>query len=85
MIYALWYGGPSYSHSYIDTDVETFTSLSAARQELQRRENGGDPYYPAVEQSEMTVWKTDPRGDQDAYPDYLLTIGPRGGVRTESL
>ena len=31
----------------------------------------------------MTLWHHDPRGDSDPYPDRILTIGPRGGIRQE--
>lgn len=46
-------------------------------------------YCPCVENSSMTLWfGLEPDEDgrysaQDAYPDRILTIGPRGGVRAE--
>lgn len=37
MIYALWWGGCSYSHGDMDTDLEVFTSVTAAGTALQDR------------------------------------------------
>lgn len=43
-------------------------------------------YVPAVDESStMDIYKYDPReSDGDAYPDFQLSFGPRGGVRRES-
>lgn len=97
-IYAMWHGGPSYAHGYIDSDVETFPTLAAARDALISRERSGywfqqdfafltrpaeSKFTPCVESSSMTIWLADPTRNPDPYPDRILSIGPRGGIRME--
>ena len=78
-VYALWYGGPSYGAPEI-VDREEFKSLASARRAYESRAEF-DPYYPCVEESEMQIFKSDPAKSTDPYPDLVLTMGPRGGVR----
>ena len=83
-VWGMWHGGSSYAVGSVDEDTEEFSSLQAAKDALYDREKRFDPYYPCVEDSEMQVFFSDPRGNSDPYPDRILTIGPRGGVRAES-
>lgn len=87
MYWGLWYGGPSYAPSYHD-EAEAFPSLRAAADEHWRRECGSDPYYPTVTDSETWLYGPFPAGTPREsvsfdYPDRIITIGPRGGVRVE--
>lgn len=83
-VWVTWHGGPSYSVPEIPRDVETFASLADAKDMHWRRQDG-DPYYPCVTESETWVYFYDPTGDdvRDPYPDRIITMGPRGGVRVE--
>jgi hypothetical protein len=81
--YMLWYGGGSYATPRY-RDLEAFPTFREAKETFQDRETGFDPYYPCVEQSEAWVWfKHKPEDTGDLYPDAVLTLGPRGGVRVE--
>lgn len=89
-VYGNWYGGPSYSTPYTDTDLEVFDSLEAAKDALvERYESGGfrkvffdyvnkdaeDTECPAVsESSEMWIWYTNPTRERDAYPDAVIRL-----------
>jgi hypothetical protein len=81
-VWALWHGGTNYSLGYVDDDIEVFDSLQAAKDTLYNREECSDPYYPCVEESSMYVYFSDPRGLADPYPDRILIIGSRGGIRS---
>ena len=82
-VYAVWYGGPSYSAPYVQDHTEEFDSIQEAKDTFWRRADF-DPYYPCVEDSEMQLFFYDPRDNTvDPYPDRILTMGPRGGVRME--
>lgn len=88
MIYALWYGGASYSPGEISRDLEVFETIEDAAIEADNRRKCGDWYAcdfryadgrveqskcPAVgDDSEMQVWYIDPREDRDPYPDRLI-------------
>ena len=95
-VFALWYGGYNYSHGYISDHLEEFPSLSAAKEAFRERfyTNSFMPHTfryvsgheelaaPNTDAScSMTIWRYDPRGVMDPYPDVMLTIGPRGGVQ----
>lgn len=80
-VWILWHGGPSYVVGTVDEDVETFDSLRDAKRAFSYRAERRDPYYPCVEDSSALVWRTDPRGKRDPYPDLELVMGPRGGVQ----
>lgn len=98
IVFGLWHGGSSYALGEIDTDLERFPSLASAQRALQERSesNGarsclfryidrGDTreYCPVVEGSSMLVYLSDPREVREPYPDFLLSIGPRGGIKKE--
>ena len=78
--YMLWYGGPSYAVGGWD-DIERFSSIKAARDAFWSRADF-DPYYPCVENPEAWIWyRALPPQNGDLYPDAVMTMGPRGGVR----
>lgn len=92
--FGLWHGGPNYGSPWLDTDLEVFDSIDAARQALRSRDSGWlDATYadgrtdstrtPGVEDSSIALYFHDPREDRDPYPDLMLTFGPRGGVKVE--
>ncbi|SRR6266581_3216933 len=99
MIYALWHGGSSYSVGELERDLETFPSIRVAGWALRTRANNGGwmpqgftyadgrtvrALTPCADEGcEVTVYLSDPRGSHDPYPDYILTIGPRGGIKRE--
>ena len=75
----LWYGGSNYAAPDPERDAEGFASIRAAARTLQAREDH-DPYRPCVENSEIHLY----RGEySEGGPDYVLTLGPRGGVCVE--
>lgn len=80
IVQALWFGGSNYALPEVE-DVERFSSLAAACQAFRARTH--DPYYPCVcvgsTQMQIFIGTDNPL----TYPDYILTIGPRGGVRKE--
>lgn len=93
-VYAVWHGGPNYSGPSIPEHVERFPSKTAARDALLYRAQNGrlcvfdyvnEPLTvsdtPDVSGSEMHVFLAKPNGERNPYPDYVLTIGPCGGVR----
>jgi hypothetical protein len=97
-VWATWHGGDSYSVGIIEDNLEVFDSLEAAKEALVSREAHGDwmrqtfryadgrvahVYCPGVDNSELFVYFGDPRGDCDPYPDRIISIGPRGGVRVQ--
>ncbi len=78
-----WHGGSNYA--CFDTsnpkDAEEFGSLSAAKRSFESRADF-DPYYPCVESPEAWLCKGSAESNLGAeYPDYVLTLGPRGGVQ----
>lgn len=78
-VFALWFGGPNYISPDM-CDAEEFPSIKAAELELQRREQGGDPSYPCVSESEMWLYAVNPNSQDDPYPNWTVTLGPRGGI-----
>jgi hypothetical protein len=77
--YMLWHGGCNYSAPTVD-DLEIFDSLSDAMRAFRARADF-DPYYPCIENPEAWLFFAQP--ENDLYPDRVLTLGPRGGVRVE--
>ena len=74
-----WCGGNSYAPP-TDNDGEQFRTLAQCKEEFWHRFDG-DRYYPGVDES---CWAWIVVGDtQENGPDYVLSIGPRGGVRLE--
>lgn len=97
-IYAAWWGGPSYAMPHVqsmqaptdgptpgsDTDVETFSSIASAKLHFELRYANANGQTPNVtDDSEMHLWFYDPRWEKDPYPDRIIKVGPRGGVRVE--
>ena len=80
----LWYGGSSYAPS-LPEDAETFPSIIAAMDEFSSRFS--DPYFPCVyadtpEMGGPSAWCF--YGDDvGEYPDFIISCGPRGGVRRD--
>ena len=80
-----WHGGPSYAvfDTHNPEDAEEFASLRDARNAFWRRADF-DRYYPCVDSPEAWILKGPAGSNIGAeYPDFLLTLGPRGGVRCE--
>lgn len=85
--YMLWFGGPNYSPGTISEDLEEFDTLAACKRAFEARP--GDSYYPCVsdegpeeEGPEGWLWfRQPPFPDEDAYPEAIISFGPRGGVR----
>lgn len=74
----LWYGGSSYATPSAE-DAEHFRSLKAAKRVFAARADH-EPGFPCVEGSEASIYFGDEVTD---YPDRLLTLGKRGGIRVE--
>jgi len=89
IVYALWHGGASYAPGSIETDLETFDSLAAAKDAFASRA-GFDPYYPCVSEDtaedggpSMWIFLAEP-DSRDPYPDRIIEFGPRGGVQVQN-
>lgn len=85
-VYAVFSGGVNYSTGsvYNAEDVEVFASLKSAGDTLWSRRAGRDSYYPNVDDTaQMSVYFADPRPTGQEYPDRVITVGPRGGIRVE--
>lgn len=80
-VWFLWFGGGgNYAPGYVETDVETTTSLDEVRRICRNRYNNVDGSTPCVgDDSQAWVWFSDPRDMADPYPDRIVTRGPRGG------
>ena len=80
-VQALWFGGSNYAFPTQD-DIEEFASIAVARRAFEHRASHTDRYYPCVEeaQTEMHLYFHE---YTENGPDRILTIDPRGGVRTE--
>jgi hypothetical protein len=73
--------GPAYPEH-----AEQFPSLEAAGYALRDRVSGREYSFPCVDSdARLSVFFSDPRlsEDGDIYPDRIITIGPRGGIRVE--
>ena len=78
-----WHGGSNYAcfDTHDPKDAEEFDSLSAAKRSFESRADF-DPYYPCVESPEAWIFNGSAESNLGAeYPDYVLTLGPRGGVQ----
>lgn len=96
-LYGLWHGGSGYSAPE-DSDLEAFTSIADARDKLINRYRYGywqrsrfdfverpvaDVLTPCVgDDTSILLY-----GSRDSldYPGWRLSLGSRGGVRTERL
>lgn len=90
-VYARWYGGSSYAHSYRE-DTEAFPSIQAAKDALHERlhdSNWRRMTFVNVYRDEVTTWC--PVVDDTSYLDLYaspdsdemfarLEFGPRGGI-----
>jgi hypothetical protein len=77
-----WHGGSNYAcfDTHNPKDAEEFNSIGEARRVFESRADF-DPYYPCVESPEAWLCKGSAKSNLGAeYPDYVLSIGPRGGV-----
>ena len=88
-----WHGGSSYrpSDPHNPADGEIFASIKEAKASFASRP--GDSYYPCVsdeneENGGPSAWlflSDNPEEiaaqRPDPYPDYVMSFGPRGGVR----
>lgn len=80
-VWALFHYGYSYAAPYVD-EAEAFDSLAACRDAFAYRLSGRDSYYPCTDESATaSVYFADPRESHDPYPDRVLTVGPRGGIK----
>ena len=85
--YAVFYGGGSYSHPYAD-EAEEFQSLAAVKRRYADALRGLDRRYPCVDENAcVTVWFYDPTADdvRDPYPDAMICVGKRDGLRLQRL
>lgn len=96
-VWAYWTGGSSYANWEIDKDLETFRSLTAAKNAFEDRWSHGYSFsmkceyvnrpaesnlMPCVdENSYMWVYFADPTGKEDQYPDRIIEFGPKGGIQ----
>lgn len=82
------FGGSSYAApSFDDKPDFTFASLAEARRAMDRVPH--DPCFPCVSDippddggPEMYLFRV---GNDSDMPDFMLTFGPRGGVKVERL
>lgn len=89
----LWHGGPNYSAPYAKDHAEPFASLADAVEAHRDRYNNRDGRTPCVSEDSETFLYRVPRGwsvadtvreiERDGYPDRIIKIGPRGGIRVE--
>ncbi|MDQ8703278.1 hypothetical protein RCO28_12380 [Streptomyces sp. LHD-70] len=96
LIQAVWHGGHNYSHGYDYRDgLESFASIKDAGYELWRRSHMGygEFEYVSADYKRPVRYDTpavDETASMDLYapgsdePFRRLTLGPRGGVRSES-
>ena len=79
-VFALFYGGSSYSWGTLE-DIEEFDSIHEMRETLRDRRKGRDSSYPTVDTSAcMYVWSEKPTMAEWDTPDRIYEIGPKGGI-----
>jgi len=80
-VYMLWHGGSSYAHPYPD-EAESCASIEEAVQLFEDRlHNRSFPATPCVDDT-ASAWLCAGKPEyDDVYPDYIIDIGPRGGIR----
>ena len=88
--WAVFNGGVNYSPGspHELRDIEEFRSIAAAGDALYARVHDWVPGFGNVdrETASMHVWLACPNdgaGDVQEYPDRVITIGPRDGIRIE--
>jgi len=88
--YGLFHGVGNYSTYITNRDIEEFNSIADAKHAFWVRADF-DSYYPCVDMTmEMQISFEDPRTDgsdidfiEFGYPDRIISLGPRGGVKVE--
>ena len=84
--YMLFHGGHSYSAPSVHDDTpEFFDTLEAAKWAFEARTSGYHSHlYPCTDET-ATAWlfADNPRKTGCEYPDRIITLGPRNGVRLE--
>lgn len=85
-VFGLWHGGSNYRMPYTE-EREEFNSLAAAKEEFISRFENINGETPLVgEDASMSLSFYDPMERiLDPYPDYLIEIGPRGGIQINRL
>ena len=83
-VWAMWHGGYSYAVPEL-SDAEPFDSLAHATRVFAARLANDDRFTPCVDRSStMHVFTGGhPETYRDPYPDRVLSVGPRGGIRSE--
>ena len=86
-VYGLWYGGSNYSVGYVDSDIEVFESIEAAKATLVTRYFNRNGQFPGVsfDETEIQLYFYDPTHFHDPYPDRIIKFGPRGGIVVEKV
>ena len=88
-VWGIFHGGHNYSAMITAKNVESFSSLKAAKDAFWSRTDF-DPYYPCTDETaSMQIFFADPLTGDEAdddfvdcgYPDREITLGPRGGIR----
>lgn len=74
-----WFGGTSYALPD-SNDVEHFNNLQEAKDALQARLT--DYHYPCV-CHDSYMWIAIGILESFDLPDYIISFGPRGGIKTE--
>ena len=83
--YMLFHGGHSYNAPSVHDDTpDFFDTLADAKCAFESRTVGFDRRYPCTDET-ATAWlfASDPRKTGCEYPDRIITLGPRNGVRLE--
>lgn len=79
-VYMLWNGGHNYAAPRVE-EAEHCASLKAAVQLFEDRlHNRVFPATPRVDDT-AEAWLCVAKPEYDVYPDYIIDIGPRGGIR----
>ncbi len=78
-VQALWYGGYNYALP-VEADIESFKSLTHAKDVFWSRATQQELRYPCVEDSEMHIYLHE---YTENGPDMILRLGKRGGIITE--
>ena len=85
-VWGLWYGGCNYRifDQFNKKDIQEFPSIRAARDDFEDKLRNRDGYTPCVDHdAEMWLCFHNPYQDGDLYPDQIIKIGPRGGIKIE--
>lgn len=97
MVHAIFHGGSCYSTNWTVEDVETFNSLTDAKEIFRYRTDHQDRRYPVTDETaEMWIFYQDPVKENstqlrvgnvvlicDLVPDKILRRGPHGGVSVD--